>query len=196
MPRTHVCAPTAALAVALLVLGAPRALAVEQLDWCAPVVVRPDQRFYTFTPPCEPWWPDDEIARRADLVLDGFSLLVTDGHAAAMPVLRRAGTLVAHLPVEDVLRWSFQVGAVRSAMWDDEAIVVYERQARLVREAGALGELPIHLQALALETAWLGDLTGAERLMAGTLDRAGTLLVRRQEPVATKAGKILPFHVT
>jgi hypothetical protein len=46
--------------------------AVEQLDWCAPVVVRPDTRFFTFTPPCEPWWPDDEIARRADLVLDGF----------------------------------------------------------------------------------------------------------------------------
>jgi hypothetical protein len=45
--------------------------AEEQLDWCAPVVVRPDQRLYTSNP-CEPWWPDDEIARRADVVLDGF----------------------------------------------------------------------------------------------------------------------------
>lgn len=35
----------------------------------------------------------------------------------------------------------------------------------------------------------------AERLMAGTPDRAGTVQVRRQEPVATRAGKILPFHV-
>jgi hypothetical protein len=34
------------------------------------------------------------------------------------------------------------------------------------------------------------------RLMAGALDRAGTVIVRRQEPVITKAGKILPFHVT
>jgi DNA-binding CsgD family transcriptional regulator len=51
-------------------------------------------------------------------------------------------------------------------MWHDEAITVYERQAQLVREAGALAELPIHLQALALERAWRGDLPGAERLMA------------------------------
>jgi DNA-binding CsgD family transcriptional regulator len=50
-------------------------------------------------------------------------------------------------------------------MWDDEAIVVYERQAQVVRDAGALGELPIHLQALALEQAWMGDLSGARRLM-------------------------------
>jgi hypothetical protein len=45
-------------------------------------------------------------------------------------------------------------------MWHDEAITVYERQAQLVREAGALAELPIHLQALALERAWRGDLPG------------------------------------
>lgn len=46
--------------------------AVEQLDWCAPIVVRPETRFYTFSPPCEPWWPDDEIARRADFIFGGF----------------------------------------------------------------------------------------------------------------------------
>ena len=34
------------------------------------------------------------------------------------------------------------------------------------------------------------------RLMAGAWERAGTVIVRRQEPVVTKAGKILPFHVT
>jgi DNA-binding CsgD family transcriptional regulator/tetratricopeptide (TPR) repeat protein len=101
-----------------------------------------------------------------DLVLEGFALLVTDGHAVAMPVLKRAAKVVPQLPDEDVVRWGFQVGGVRSAMWDDDAIAVYERQARVVRDAGALGELPIHLQALALEHAWLGDLAGAGRLMA------------------------------
>jgi hypothetical protein len=35
----------------------------------------------------------------------------------------------------------------------------------------------------------------SERLMAGMWERAGTVVVRRQEPVATKAGKILSFHV-
>jgi DNA-binding CsgD family transcriptional regulator len=101
-----------------------------------------------------------------DLVIQGFALLVTDGHAAAMPVLQRASEAVPRLSVEDVLRWGFQVGGVRSAMWDDDAIAVYERHVRLVRDAGALGELPIHLQALALDLAWLGDLVGALRLMA------------------------------
>ena len=101
-----------------------------------------------------------------DLVIEGFALLVTDGHAAAMPVLERAAEEVVQLPVEDVVRWGVHVGGVRLAIWDDEAIAVFERHARVVREAGALGELPIHLQALALERAWRGDLPGARALVA------------------------------
>jgi DNA-binding CsgD family transcriptional regulator len=101
-----------------------------------------------------------------DLVIEGFSLLITDGHAVATPILQRAAKEVLLLPVEDVLRWGWQVGGVRSAIWDDDAIAVYERQAQLVRDAGALAELPIHLQALALERAWRGDLAGARRLTA------------------------------
>ena len=75
-------------------------------------------------------------------------MLITDGHAVAMPILQRASQVALELPVEDVLRWGFQVGGVRSNIWDDDAIVVYERQARVVRDAGALGEFPIHLQSL------------------------------------------------
>jgi tetratricopeptide (TPR) repeat protein len=101
-----------------------------------------------------------------DLVLEGFALLSTDGYAVAMPVLRRAAKVVMHLPVDDVLRWGTQAGGVGLAIWDDDAIAVFQRSARLVRDAGALGELPIHLQALALEQASLGDLPGARRLMA------------------------------
>jgi DNA-binding CsgD family transcriptional regulator len=101
-----------------------------------------------------------------DLVLEGFALLITDGHAVATPVLERAAKEALQLPVEDVVRWGFQVPGASTATWDDNAIVVYERQAQLVRDAGALAELPIHLQSLALERAWLGDLSGARRLMA------------------------------
>jgi DNA-binding CsgD family transcriptional regulator len=101
-----------------------------------------------------------------DLVIESFALLVTDGHAVAMPILERAAKEVLQLSVEDVVRSGVHVGGVRSAMWDDDALAVYERQARIVREAGALGELPIHLQALALELAWRGDLAGARRLIA------------------------------
>jgi hypothetical protein len=62
-----------------------------------------------------------------DLVIEGFALLVTDGHAVALPSLQRAATAVLQLPVEDVPRWGWHVGGVRSAIWDDEAIAVYER---------------------------------------------------------------------
>ena len=101
-----------------------------------------------------------------DLVIEGFALLITDGHAAAMPTLQRAAEEVPQLPAEDVVRWGVQVGGVGLAMWDDESVAVFERQARVVREAGALGELPIHLQALALDRAWRGDLADARRLIA------------------------------
>ena len=40
-----------------------------------------------------------------DLVIEGFALLITDGHAAAMPTLQRAAKEVLQLPVEDVVRW-------------------------------------------------------------------------------------------
>jgi DNA-binding CsgD family transcriptional regulator len=113
------------------------------------------------------------------LVIEAFAVLVTDGHSVAMPILQRAGKEVLHLPVEDVLRWGLQVGGVRSAIWDDEAIAVYERQAQLVRDAGALAELPIHLQALALERAWRGDLSGARRL----IDEAESIATSTRNPV-------------
>jgi DNA-binding CsgD family transcriptional regulator len=100
-----------------------------------------------------------------DLVIEAFARLITDGHAAAMPILRRAATDILHLPMEDVVRWGWQVAGVRCAIWDDEAIAVYERQAQIVRDAGALAELPVHLQALALERAWRGDLSGARGLI-------------------------------
>jgi ATP/maltotriose-dependent transcriptional regulator MalT len=115
-----------------------------------------------------------------DLVLEGFALLITDGHAVAVPVLQRAAEAVLQLPADDVRRWGWQVGGVRSAIWDDDAIAVYERQAQLVRESGALAELPIHLQALALEQAWRGDLSGARRLVA------------EAESIATSLGNQVP----
>jgi DNA-binding CsgD family transcriptional regulator len=101
-----------------------------------------------------------------DLVIEGLAVLVTDGHAGAMPILRRAAKEALRLPVEDVVRWGAHVGGVGLAMWADDSVAVFERQARVVREAGALGELPIHLQALALDRSWRGDLAGARRLVA------------------------------
>jgi hypothetical protein len=53
--------------------------------------------------------PPAHPPRPADLLLDGLALLVTDGPAAAAPVLRQATSAVADadLPADKVLRWSW-----------------------------------------------------------------------------------------
>jgi tetratricopeptide (TPR) repeat protein len=102
-----------------------------------------------------------------DLVLEGFAVLSTDGRAAATPILQQAAKAVTELSVEDMLRWGWLAPGASSATWDSEgAIAAYERKVRLVRDAGGLGELPIHLQSLALELAWRGDFTAVGLLDA------------------------------
>jgi DNA-binding CsgD family transcriptional regulator len=45
-------------------------------------------------------------------------------------------------------------------------LAIYERQVQLVRDAGALEQLPIHLSALSLARAWTGDFADAAALIA------------------------------
>ena len=107
------------------------------------------------------------IPRPTDLLLEGLALLTTDGHAAATPMLRRAARALAEIPVEDVLRWGWMATAASNAIWDnDGAHAISARQVELVRGAGALAQLPLHLSALGLARAWTGDLAGAEASMA------------------------------
>jgi DNA-binding CsgD family transcriptional regulator/tetratricopeptide (TPR) repeat protein len=97
-----------------------------------------------------------------DLLLDGLALLTTDGHAAAAPTLQRATTVLLDIPLEDVLRWGWVAMAASNAVWDnDGARAISARQVQLVRDAGALAALPLHLSALAIANAWIGDFAGA-----------------------------------
>ena len=102
-----------------------------------------------------------------DLLLDGLAQLSTDGHAAAAPTLQRAAKALADISVEDVLRWGWMAPAASNAVWDnDGAHAISARQVQLVRDAGAVAELPLHLSALGLACAWIGDFAGAGALMA------------------------------
>ena len=66
-------------------------------------------------------------------------------------------------------------------MWDsDGSTAIFERQARIVRDAGALAELPAFLSALALDKVWTGDLAGAR------------LLIAESDSVAAATGSQLP----
>jgi tetratricopeptide (TPR) repeat protein len=102
-----------------------------------------------------------------DLLLDGLAQLSTDGHAAATPTLQRAAKALTDLPVEDILRWGWMATAASNAVWDnDGAHAISARQVQLVRDAGAVAELPLHLSALGLACAWIGDFASAGALMA------------------------------
>src|SRR5262249_11010119 len=113
--------------------------------------------------------PPPAHPRTADLVLDSLVLLVTDGLAAAAPALRRAVSAIADADstAEEALRWGWPAQAAASALWDDDARrVLLMRQVRLAREVGALGQLPIMLDALGTATAASGDLAAAAALTA------------------------------
>jgi DNA-binding CsgD family transcriptional regulator/tetratricopeptide (TPR) repeat protein len=102
-----------------------------------------------------------------DLLLDGLALLTIEGHRAAVATLRRAATACIDLPVDDVLRWGWVATGASTAVWDDEGFyAICSRQVQLVREAGAIASLPLHLAQLGLACVWRGDFAGAASLAA------------------------------
>jgi DNA-binding CsgD family transcriptional regulator len=110
--------------------------------------------------------PPVRSPRPADLLLDGLALLVTDGPAAAAPVLRQVVTAFASGDItrEEGLASGWLAAGV---LWDDEAwCAIMDREVRLAREAGALDELPVNLIPLAMAATWSGDFAAAASLIA------------------------------
>ncbi|HYB30906.1 MAG TPA: AAA family ATPase [Solirubrobacteraceae bacterium] len=127
--------------------------------------------------------PPQATRRPLDLLLDGLALLTTDGHAAATVALRHAVNALTSLPVEDVLRWGWVATGASDAVWDDEATrTIAERHVQLVRDAGALAELPIHLAALGLAKVATGDFAGA-----------ASLIVESESVAAATGSPIAPY---
>jgi DNA-binding CsgD family transcriptional regulator len=108
-----------------------------------------------------------EPPRTIDLVLDGLALIVTDGPAAAAPTLQAAVSAFADadLTAAEVLRWGWLAQTAASALWDNDACrALLIRQVRLAREAGALDQLPVMLDALGTAVAASGDFATASDL--------------------------------
>ena len=96
--------------------------------------------------------------RPLDLLLDGLALLTLEGRTAGTPRLQQAAKALLEISVEDVLRWGWMATAASDTVWDNEdMLATAARMLRLVRDAGALAQLPIHLSAVALARAWIGD---------------------------------------
>ena len=102
-----------------------------------------------------------------ELLLDGIALVVTDGRAAAAPVLQRASAAIGGMSLADVIRWGWVSNAGNATTWDfDQYGAIFKRQAQVVRDAGALAELPQHLTGAAWYEAFAGNLEGARLLVA------------------------------
>jgi DNA-binding CsgD family transcriptional regulator len=116
------------------------------------------------------------------LLLDGFARWSTGGCAAAAATLQQAVEALADIPVEDVLRWGWMATGASAAVWDEDGMLAsYTRQVQLVRDAGALEQLPIHLSALGLAKAWTGDFADAAALIAES-DRVAAATGNRFPP--------------
>ncbi len=127
--------------------------------------------------------PPKGAPRPTDLLLEGLARMHTDGRIVATPILQRAATAVAQMPVEDVLRWGWMAPVASHATWDsDGSTAIFERQAQIVRDAGALAELPAYLSALALDKMWNGDFAGA-----------GLLIVESDTVAAATGSQLPPF---
>jgi ATP/maltotriose-dependent transcriptional regulator MalT len=100
-------------------------------------------------------------------VLDGLALLTTDGPAAAAAAMQRAVRVAISIPLEDVLRWGWVATGASNTVWDDEAFsVISARHVQLLRDAGALSQLPLYLSQLGIARAWTGDFAGAASVIA------------------------------
>jgi len=104
-----------------------------------------------------------------DLLLDGLAVLVTDGRAAAAPMLRRAVRIFAEdeIATEEGLRWGWTAAHAARVLWDLEnwqSIVL--RQVQSAREAGLLVHLLRYVNALGTSATWCGQFAAAASLVA------------------------------
>jgi DNA-binding CsgD family transcriptional regulator len=117
--------------------------------------------------------PAGEVPRAIDLLLDALAARLTEGYAAAAPMLSRALAAVATLEVgpTDVDRVLWLVGnpaagMIATEVWDYEAgRTLAERQVRVARDAGALVQLQFALSFLATNLVLAGDLPAAAALL-------------------------------
>jgi DNA-binding CsgD family transcriptional regulator len=99
-----------------------------------------------------------------DLLLEGFIVLVTEGHSRGAPVLKQAlsafrGDAVS---AEQALRWLWVACTAAGLLWDYESWdALSERLVSLARACGAVRQLPIALSTRAGVHLLAGEVSGA-----------------------------------
>ena len=128
--------------------------------------------------------PSPQPPRAVDLFLDGYALLVTEGYEAAAPPLKRALRLFRTGPVSrDDVRWLWIAMRAADDLWDEESFqALGPIHLELVRETGALSELPIAINSAA-----------GVRIQRGELDVATSLLQEAEAATEATGNRIAPY---
>jgi DNA-binding CsgD family transcriptional regulator len=108
-------------------------------------------------------------ARPPDLLLDGLSLLVTEGYPGGVPMIKQAMSAFrgTDLSTEEGLRWLWPAAHTAVQVWDFESWdVLTARLVALARDAGALTVLPIALASRAGVRLFAGEMAELASLVA------------------------------
>ncbi len=77
--------------------------------------------------------------------------------------------MLTSIPVEDVLRWGWMATVASTIVWDFDSLhAISARQVQLVRDVGALAQLPIYLNQMGIVSPWMGDFAGTVAVIAET----------------------------
>jgi DNA-binding CsgD family transcriptional regulator len=109
-----------------------------------------------------------DVERPSDVLLDGFSLALTEGRSAAAPLLERAATGYQSegISTEEALRSGWLATAAAVMVWDyDTCFAVAARGVELAREAGALAVLAVSANVMAQAAALGGEFDLAAALV-------------------------------
>jgi DNA-binding CsgD family transcriptional regulator len=122
--------------------------------------------------------------RVVDLFLDGYVLLVMDGYAAAAPTLKRAlQEFRACLATRREVRWQWVAMLTAHSLWDEQsAEALGPAYLELVRETGALSELPIAINSAV-----------GVHIQRGELDDAASLLEEAEAATAATGRPFAPY---
>ncbi|WP_447035494.1 ATP-binding protein [Streptomyces sp. DSM 118878] len=129
--------------------------------------------------------PASRPPRPTDLLLDSLTVRIIDGHAAAVPALRRALSAFREpdLSPEEGLRWLWLICVTAVGLWDHDTMsVLAGRHLRLAREAGQATALPFALTMRCVVHVLDGELA------------EGAQLAEEVQTVAEAVGTAAPIY--
>ena len=109
--------------------------------------------------------PASPAPRAPDLLLDGFAVMITEGHGPAAPLLKRAlnAFFTGDSTENGGFRWLWLAMEAAQEVWDHDAWhALATRLVETVREAGALSVLSLATNAIVIARTYAGELSAAE----------------------------------